>query len=144
MRLLILGPSYRRREGEGLTALERYDGVFFRVARKHLTSDVDVLVLTDDLRLVWGHEKLPYRPPIGKTWTAPRLRRGDVERARQQNEKTLDEVLGRGKYAEVFIVMGKQYLQALPDLSKYKTKITIAKGGPGPKAQQLKQWLRGE
>jgi len=34
-RLLILAPSFGRRKGDGLLpTLERYDGLFYRVARK--------------------------------------------------------------------------------------------------------------
>jgi hypothetical protein len=46
-RLLVLGPSFRRRRDVGLLpALERFDGLFFRVARKYLSRarDVDVVV----------------------------------------------------------------------------------------------------
>ena len=49
-RLLILGPSFRRnRRDESLPALERYDGIFFRVARRYLgeVKDVDVIVMRD-------------------------------------------------------------------------------------------------
>jgi len=70
-RLLVLGPSFRRRKGEGLLpALKRFDGIFFRVARKYLESvkDVDVVVMRDDLTLVEGEASLPYNPPKGDKW----------------------------------------------------------------------------
>ena len=50
-RLLVLGPSFRRRRvGEALYVLERYDSVFFRVTRKYLdrVRDVDVVVMGDE------------------------------------------------------------------------------------------------
>jgi hypothetical protein len=64
--LLILGPSFRRnKRSEPLPALERYDGLFFRVARKYLgnAKDVDVIVMKDDLTLVDGTAPLTYEPP---------------------------------------------------------------------------------
>lgn len=45
-RLLILGPAFRRRKEDGLLpAFERYDGLFYRVARKYLgdVKDMDVV-----------------------------------------------------------------------------------------------------
>jgi len=38
--------------------------------------------------------------------------------------------------------MGKQYAEALPDLTKFGVKVVFpTSGGPGPKAQALKQWI---
>jgi len=72
-RLLVLGFSFRRRKDEGLLpALERFDGIFFRVARKYLESvkDVDVVVMRDDLTLVEDEASLPYNPPKGDSGDA--------------------------------------------------------------------------
>lgn len=37
--------------------------------------------------------------------------------------------------------MGKQFAKALPDLTQYNVKFIFPRGGPGPKAQALKQWI---
>jgi len=146
-RLLILGPSFRRRKDKKpLPALERFDGLFFRVARKYLSKarDVDVVVMIDDLTLVDGNAPLAYREPEGSEWGKRRLSSEALERAKLANEKFLEEKLKNGRYSEVFLAMGKQYAKALPDLAKFGVKVIFpTSGGPGPKAQALKRWLTG-
>lgn len=147
-RLLLLGPSFRRnRSGSILPAFERYDGLFFRVAKKYITdvNDVDVAVMTDDLVLVDGSTPLPYDEPEGKQWGGKTILKSVLEEARAKNESYLERKLRNKKYSEIFISMGKDYAAALPNLSKYDIKVVFpASGGPGPKAQALKQWLSGK
>jgi hypothetical protein len=144
-RLLILGPSFRRKQDEEpLPALERFDGLFFRVARKYLSKvrDVDVVVMLDDLTLVDGNTHLAYRKPVGSEWGKQKFSNEVLERAKVANEKFLEEKLKNDRYSEVFLAMGKQYAKALPDLTKFRVKVIFpTSGGPGPKAQALKQWL---
>lgn len=144
-RLLILGPSYRRRKSGGLLpAVERYDGIFFRVARKYLdeVNDVDTVVMTDNLLVVDGSYPMPYCEPEGNSWDGKRILKNIVGKARSDNERYLEKKLKGGKYSEVFISMGKDYAAALPDLSNCGIRVVFpASGGPGPKAQALKQWL---
>jgi len=145
-RLLILGPTFRRNSTEKtLTAIERYDGVFFRVARKHLerVRDVDVVVMIDDLTLVEGNSYLPYIPPEGERWGKQAFSKETYEEARAKNEAFLSKKLGSGKYAEIYIAMGKKYAKALPDLSHHKV-VFPTYGGLGPKAKALKEWISGE
>ena len=144
-RLLILGPSYRRRRDQGLLpALERFDGLFFRVARKYLSQvkNIDVLVMVDDLTLVEGNAPLPYHEPKGREWGRQSFSVDALEKARVFNEKFLEKKLRSGKYSEVFLAMGKIYAEALPNMDKYNVTVVFpTKGGPGPKAQALKNWI---
>jgi len=146
-RLLVLGPSFRRRCDDGLLpALERFDGLFFRVARKYLGSvkDVDVVVMVDDLTLVDGDTPLAYREPVGSEWGKQRFSKGVLEKARAFNEKFFEKKFRNGRYSVVYLAMGKQYAKALPDLAKFGVKVVFpTSGGPGPKAQALKQWILG-
>jgi len=143
-----LGPSFRRKRDESaLPALERFDGLFFRVARKHLSNakDVDVLVMTDDLTLVDATTPLAYREPVGAKWGGRRPPEEALERARAINEKVLEEKLKSTQYSEVFLAMGKEYAKALPNLARFRVKVIFpTSGGPGPKAQALKLWILGE
>lgn len=148
-RLLILGPSFRRRRDAGLLpAFERFDGLFYRVARKYLSEvkDVDVIVMTDDLTLIEGNTPIPYREPIGSTWGKQKLSKETLEKAKTFNEKFLEEKLKSGQYSEIYLAIGKQYANALPDLTKFNIKVIFpTSGGLGPKTQTLKQWiLKGE
>lgn len=144
-RLLILGPSFRRRRDEApLSALERFDGLFYRVARKYLSSvkDVDVVVMTDDLTLVDGNSPLAFREPKGSEWGKQKIDKETFEKAKAVNEKFLEKKFKNEKYSEVYLAMGRQYAAALPDLAKYGVKVVFpTSGGPGPKAQALKKWI---
>jgi hypothetical protein len=144
-RLLVLGPSFRRRRDEGpLPALERFDGLFFRVARKYLgnVKDVDVLVMVDDLTLVDSTTPLAYSEPVGVKWSRQKLSKEALEKARAINERILEERLKSSQYLEVFLAMGKEYAKALPDLARFEVKVVFpTSGGPGPKAQALRQWI---
>ena len=141
-RLLILGPSFRRNKSGGfLPALERFDGLFFRVARKYLggVRDVDVVVMVDDLTLVDGGAPLVYREPEGSEWGKQRFSKEVLEEAKAKNEEFLSKKLRNGRYSEVYLAMGKQYAEALPDLAKFGVKVVFpTSGGPRPKAQALK------
>ncbi|MGB9841556.1 MAG: hypothetical protein ACPLKZ_02400 [Candidatus Bathyarchaeales archaeon] len=147
-RLLVLGPSFRRRrESELLPAFERFDGLFFRVARKYLgdVRDVDVVVMVDDSTLVDGSAPLAYSAPAGSGWGKQKFSKESLEKAKVKNEEFLGKRLKNGKYSEVYLAMGKQYAEALPDLKKYGVEVVFpTSGGPGPKARALKAWLSGE
>jgi hypothetical protein len=66
-----------------------------------------------------------------------------VENAKKINESYLKNKLKRKKYYEVFISMGKACATALPDIAANNTKVVFpTSGGPGPKAQALKEWLK--
>lgn len=144
-RLLILGSSFRRREHSGfLPALDRFDGLFFRVARKCLadTKDVDVIVMVGDLTLVNGNAPLPYRKPAGSEWGKQKFAGEVLEKAKVKNEEFLRKKLKDRRYSEVYLAMGKQYAKALPNLKKYDVIVVFpTSGGPGPKAKALKEWF---
>jgi len=143
-KLLILGPSYRRKLDEKpLPAFKRYDGIFFRVAKKHLPNveNVDVLVMNDDLILVEPSTPIPYQPPRGREWTELNLPKDLIKKAKEKNKEILNRKLKDKVYSEVFIAMGKRFAEALPDLTQYNIRFVFPRGGPGPKAQALKQWI---
>ena len=122
-RLLVLGPSFHRRDDPSpMPAIQRFDGIYYRVARKYLVNakDVDVLVMKDDLALVDAKTPLPYNPPEGESWGRQLISEESIEKARKGNETVLDERLKAGKYSEVFVAMGKKYAEALPDCHNTK------------------------
>jgi hypothetical protein len=147
-RLLILGPSFRRRCDERLLpALERFEGLFFRITRKYLNSikSLDVVVMADDLNLVDGSTPLAYREPVGSEWGKQRFSGEVLEKARAANERFLEKKLRNGRYSEVYYAMGRRYAEALPDLAKFGVRVVFpTSGGPGPKARALKRWIFGE
>lgn len=143
-RLLILGPSYRRRKDkERLPAIERYDGIFYRVTRKYRDENVDVLILGDDLKLMREDVLLPYNPPHGDDWHSYTVNEAKIHKIRGYNKKFLEEIFKKNAYSEVFLAMGSQFLCVLPDIEKeFRIKVIFPKGrGIGPKARILRDWL---
>ena len=146
-KLLILGPSYRRNPSpEPLPAIERYDGLFYRIVRKYIDKlkekDIDVIIVTEDLDVVTPETKIPYKPPVGESWkTLPPIEK-DPEKIKLLRIQIL-KLIERRRYEEIFIVLNKYYQELLPDLTVYTKKIIVSFKGIGPKAQALKQWLSG-
>jgi hypothetical protein len=143
--MLILGPAFRRRQEEyPLPAIERYDGLFYRVARKYLcdVKNLDVLIMKDDLTLIDSSTRLPFSKPEGTNWSTKTIPKQTIENARKLNENYLKKKLGKKQYSEIFLSMGKVYAAALPTaiLSDTRT-IFPTVGGPGPKALALKNWI---
>ena len=64
-KLVIMPPSFRRKKSDKpLPAIDMYDGVLYRVLRRNMPKEgLDVVILTEDMQLIFGSEKIPYRPP---------------------------------------------------------------------------------
>jgi hypothetical protein len=146
-KLLILGPSYRRNPApEPVPAIERYDGLFYRIIRRNMDKIkekyIDIIIITEDLEVVTPETKLPYKPPIGSKWkTLPSASR-NPEKTEEIRSKILKIVKSR-KYDEIFIALNRHYQALLPDLTPYTKKIIARFEGLGPKAKSLKEWLSG-
>jgi hypothetical protein len=117
-KLLIMPPSYRRKsDAKPLPAIERYDGVLYRVLRRNLKSDkVDVLVLTEDLELVWAEDQLPYKKPKEDSWSGfgPK----DVPKeVVKRNVEFLKKIFEK-EYDEVFVALGRNLEKLLVILKK--------------------------
>ncbi len=144
-KLLILGPSYRRNTAsEPLPAIERYDGVFYRIVRSNMgkvkEKNIDIIIITEDLNIATPETKLPYKPPVGDKWrTLPPVTK-DTEKIRELQKQIL-EIVENKKYDEIFIALNRYYKALLPNLSPYTRNILAEFKGLGPKARALKQWL---
>jgi len=144
-KLLILGPSYRRNPSpEPLPAIERYDGLFYRMVRKYIDKlkekDIDVIIVTEDLDVVTPETKLPYKPPVGESWKTLPLIEKDPEKVKLLRNQIL-ELAKEREYEEIFVALNKHYQTLLPDLTPYSRRIIASFRGIGPKAQALKRWL---
>jgi len=144
-KLLILGPSYRRNPSpEPLPAIERYDGLFYRIVRRYMDKlrekDIDVVIITEELDVVTPETKLPYKPPVGESWRSIPPITKDPEKVELLRRRILELVKER-KYEEVFVTLNRHYQALLPNLTTYVGKIIVHFKGIGSKAQALKQWL---
>jgi len=141
--LLILSCSQRKRRGPGLLpAIERYDGVSFRVIRKAMregrwNENIDVLILSAKHGFLKVDDKIEdYDEEITK------------ERANELKGPVLaalQECLRQRSYADIFVNMGKGYLAALPEwhrlLSGTDTRVIYPEGGIGKKLSSMKEWI---
>jgi hypothetical protein len=146
-KLIILSSSERRNSALGLLpALERYDGLYFRLIRKYLNNrklrQTDVAIVSER-GIILGTDCIPYWEPFQrKTRGQLALPKSTIARDRMKNLKRLEKLLSR-QYDEIFINVGKGFYQLIEGFEKLATtKITYAKGrGLGPKATSMKDWI---
>jgi len=145
-RLLIVSGSFRRKESprEPIRALDRFDGVVFRLLRRleaeGVLKDVDILIITDK-GPIWAHEKVPYWPPRGPTWKTYSLSK---EELLQMRKRIIEMLRPRaGQYEEALIVVGRQMEEVLRDIgSILQCKIINTHGlRLGEKMAKIREWL---
>lgn len=140
--LLIVACSQRKRSTPGLLpAIERYDGVHFRVLRKarregYWPKNLDVLIVSAKyglLDLDTAIENYDLRMTLEQAMLLKPLVVSML--AAQVKSKT---------YAEVFLNVSKTYCVALEywnvSLSR-DTTVVYASGGIGQRASQMRHWL---
>ena len=136
--LLLMACSARKRAEpcEPIAALDRYDGVFFRVLRKWLRETTrpgpDVLIVSARYGLIdAATEIIDYdqrMTPERVAKLAPKIRL--ALRARlEQND-----------YRRIFVNVGRDYLAALDGIDELSGALW-ASGGIGQRAKRLKRWL---
>lgn len=140
--LLILACSQLKFATSGLMpAIERYDGVNYRVLKKakrvgNWPSNLDILILSAKYGLIAAEAQIEYYDL-----------RLTPERAvvlREQISNKLDYYLRLTDYSQIFINLGKVYLSTLTSskkLPEYGERVIFAKGGIGKKMSQMKAWL---
>ena len=141
MRLLILSCS-RRKLDRPAPALELYDGPLFRVVRKAMRDgvgpgDVAVYILSARYGLI------PARRVI-----EPYDRRMTPARARELEPRVfrvLAYIAHGGRFDEVYIEVGQDYLPALPGEEVlwffFGCPVRYGRGTIGKRARALKEWL---
>ncbi len=139
-RLLILACSNRKRtDTTALPAIERYDGVNFQVLKKlqreqKFPNDLDVLILSAKHGLI--------RPNTPIECYDQKMTRARATELATPVSKSLDRLLQRKKYSDIFINLGKIYLAALAQSHELpKHKPLYASGGIGSKMKQMKEWV---
>lgn len=144
-RKLLLSCSEKKTLAPGLIpAIERYDGVMFRLIRCYLKQqldDIDIYILSAEFGLIPHNEKIPF---YDRPMTASRASEIKQEVINQSENLILNFVdLQR---ADFFINFGKFYFQAFEDvLNKLNSQATInlANGSSGKRLAQMHDWLYG-
>lgn len=143
--LLILGCSKRKRfDSEPIRAIERYDGSTFRLIRRFLRQEFqdknpDIYILSAKFGLISSQQLVPYYD-----------QKMTKDRVRELHPKVIDEltkIISSKPYQELFICVGRDYLQALSGYEELlipeRCNVKIAKGSVGKKLSELYQWLYG-
>jgi hypothetical protein len=140
--LLIMTCSQRKRlNPELLPALERYDGVHFRVLRKarregYCPDHLDVLIISAKYGLLELDTAIKYYDLRMTLAQARRLRPTIVPHLAQRIQAL--------PYTEIFLNVSKVYSKALEDWERAlrrDTRVLYASGGMGQRAQQMRNWL---
>jgi len=139
-RLLILACSARKRlDRSALPAIERYDGVNFRILKKlqrehAFPHDLDVLILSAKYGLLRPETPIEvYNLKMTEARAAELCARVSCDLDRHLREK---------KYDSIFVNLGKTYLNALALSRKLKQcKVQYATGGIGSKMKKMKAWI---
>lgn len=139
--LLIACSNRKRRDKRLLPAIERYDGVTYRVIRKairegYFPANVDIKILSAKFGLIDAQAPIPYYNQ--------KMDKRRAEELNLQVMRRLRRLVLRSIYSEIYSNMGKVYLLAidgLHDIVSAETQIKYAKGGIGRKAKAMKEWL---
>jgi hypothetical protein len=140
--LLIVACSQRKRSDPGLLpAIERYDGVHFRVLRKaqregYWPAYLDVLIVSAKYGLLELHTAIAHYDL--------RMTLKQAIQIRPLVLPMLAERIESMTYAEVFLNVGKTYQVSLEGWNVGLSRDTIvvyANGGIGQRARQMRSWL---
>ena len=138
--LLLIACSNRKSHKPGLLpAIERYDGVSYRVIRKaqregRFPPNLDINILSAKFGLIDASTPIPYYD-----------QRMDSQRSRELKVRVQEELkrrLVQTQYSEIYIDLGKDYLHAIEGLVALpESKLIFAEGRIGKRLGKLKQWL---
>lgn len=139
-RLLIIGCSARKNPApKPVIAWNLYDGPAFQVvkawSRRTLSiAGFDVRILSARYGLI---SPLLVIPTYDQRMTQERARE-----LRDEVRADLQMVCPPGYYGEVFLMLGKDYLEAIGPLDVFgKARVIIPPGGIGEKLGALRRWL---
>jgi hypothetical protein len=139
-RLVIVSASLRRvPDPDSIPAIERFDGVYFRILRKYLREGklkgADILVVSDRYGILQADDLVPFHHPADKVKA--------TEDARASNLTKLRKMLGKASYSEIYVVCGRDFQAFIKGFEEFAdTPVTYCKGpGLGGKARSLKLWI---
>jgi predicted RNA-binding protein len=133
--LIILPCSKRKKPISKAPAIELYDGPFYRVLRKNMPNNLDILILSAKYGLIRQNDTISNYD-----------QKMTIERAKElanEIEIKLINALKNNNYKEVFVNLGKTYMLALERGKRVLNKQNVywATGEIGERLHQLKNWL---
>lgn len=146
--IIVAGsPRIRKEPANPIPAIQRFDGVFIRLVRKYSKHlrDFDVLILSPVYGLIKAEQKIGFKEPIRGSWRDLDLSKDDISELRESSLSTLQKLLTRREYNEIYVNVGKSMLKVIEGFEKtvpQSTKITYSQGpGIGPKMAHMKNWI---
>jgi hypothetical protein len=148
-KLIIVSGSVRvlKEPAEPVPAIQRFDGVFIRLIRKYYKRlrGFDILILSPVYGLIRAEDKIIFEEPMGGSWRRPALSDSDAARLRESSFSTLQRLLAKREFDEVYINVGRTMLRKIggfEGMLPKTTKITYSEGnGIGPKMRHMKNWI---
>lgn len=134
-RLLVISCTDSKREVSNAPAIETYDGPTFRILRKYLTPNIDVLIISAKYGIINSGFLIS---SYNQKMTSKR-----ALELRPSITAALKEALTSGRFNDVFFELGKRYQQSLDiDFSGYSgVHIEFDAGTIGVRLHNLKTWL---
>lgn len=149
-RLIIVSASLRRSKEplDPIPAIDRFNGVYFRIIKKYKREgklqDTDCIIVSKKFGIIYPTEKVPYYEPdhINKFGHLD-MNGNQIRKLRRKNLAKLKEIFATTEYSEIFVNVGKEFMELIKGFEKLTSaKIIYASGrGLGPKAQHLKKWI---
>ncbi|MGF3573674.1 MAG: hypothetical protein ACQXXG_09700 [Candidatus Bathyarchaeia archaeon] len=148
-KLIIISGSIRllKEPTEPIPAIQRFDGVFIRLVRKYHKQlrDFDILILSPTYGLIKAEEKIGFTEPIRGSWRDLNLNENEISKLRESSLSTLQKLLKKKQYDEIYVNVGKSLLKTIEGFDKtvpQTIRITYAQGpGIGPKMAHMKNWI---
>ena len=144
-KLIIVSASSRLREKptEPIPAIQRYDGIFFRVLRKLLRDgklrEFDILIVSEKYGLLSHKDKISHHAAHPGPWGSLSLDEKAVNGIRKENLKKLKKIVN--KYSEIYVNLGREYMKLIGGFEEFtRSKITFGVGtGLIPKAAHMRE-----
>ncbi|SEH56335.1 Protein of unknown function [Halopenitus malekzadehii] len=128
---------------EPTQALDVYDGYFFRIIKKAkreeaFDPDIDICILSAEYGIIDTEDAI--------TTYDRRMTTSRAEELRDQVTDAIRKRIEEKRYDEIVLNLGKEYLQAVGDLSdRCDVDISTVQGdGIGEKGKQLKRFVRSD
>lgn len=133
--LLIMSCSKKKIREKNMEALHLYDGPAFHIVRASNPANTDIMILSAKYGLIFSDELISY---YNRKMTSKR-----VKQLKQKNKATMERLLQDKEYKEIYVNLGKQYLESLPlsELNLNGANLVISKGMIGQRLHNLKTWL---
>ncbi len=140
--LLIISCSKRKNNSKNqMIAIERYDGVFYRIIKKlkrenKLPEKLDIIIISAKYGFLKSTDLIENYDLIMNMKQAVKLNFYII--------KDLNDFISDKYYKDVFVNLGKEYMCSIKGFEKLfpnKTKIIIPKGGIGIKMKLMKNWI---